>query len=799
MKNITFFIFILMPFFLQAKEKLIKSTLLGTIKDAKTKEPLIGASIFIHDIKIGTISKLNGEFVTTSFQSGTYLVEVSYQGYASMIESIEVSGKTTKHFLLQEAVVEQDAVTITGTTSATKIKNNPQAVNVVSKADLFKINSTNIIDMLAKTVPGFSTLSTGPVISKPIIRGLGYNRMVTINDGIRQEGQQWGDEHGIEIDAASIQKVEVLKGAASLVYGSDAIAGVLNFLSNQTVQQGTVKANIAAGYLDNNKMYNTYSNVAAHLNNGINFNFYSSLKSAADYENKYDAKVFNSRFKEQNFGGYFGINKHWGYSHLLISNFKQTVGMIEGSRDAVTGLFTVFAATPNEHIATSEELASRNFYTPYQHINHFKIGVDNMLNLKKGRLTFNVAFQQNQRKEFGDYLTTTTPSLFFDLQTINYNAQYHFNEKKGWKTTVGIGGMKQQNNNNAAEVLIPEYNQFDIGSFIVAKKAFKKIVMTTGLRVDARNLFSKDFEENGNKKFASINRVFNNVSGSIGASYNASKHLTLKLNIARGFRAPTVSELSSNGTHEGTNRYEYGNSNLTSETSFQIDAAIEANTEHVSFALTPFYNAISNYIFYNKLNTIGGADSLVDDGSGNLIQAFQFNQANAALAGFEVNLDIHPHPLDWLHIQNSFSLVSGKFKNEFAGSKNLPFMAPARLLTELKADFKSIGKLFRRAYAKFEIDNTLTQKNIFAAYNTETITPAYTLLNLSVGSDIKIWKDCFISAAISINNIADIAYQSHLSRLKYTDVNNATQRVGVFNMGRNIGVKINLPLSFTLK
>jgi len=800
MKYIIVFIsiFLLLNAVSFSKSITIKSSLNGTITDAKTKKPLQGASIIIHDTKIGATTKQDGTFTTSFFQSGKYLVEISYQGYASIIETIEINGNTTKNFSLQETVVEQEAVTVTGTTSATKIKNSPQPVVVVSKTDLFRTSSTNIIEALSKSVSGLSILTTGPAIAKPVIRGLGYNRMVTINDGIRQEGQQWGDEHGIEIDEASIQKAEVLKGASSLMYGSDAMAGVLNLISNQPTQQGTIKSNLNLGYLDNNKMFSTNANVASNLKNGFNFNVYGSYKSAADYQNKYDGKVFNSRFKEQNFGGYIGINKQWGYSHLLLSNFNQKIGLIEGARDAVTGKFTVFAETPQEHIATKDELNSRDFYTPFQLINHFKIAIDNNVNLKKGRLTFNVGYQENKRKEFGNNLSPTTPDLFFDLQTINYNFQYHLQEKNNWKTVIGINGMSQQNKNKADEVLIPEYKQYDLGGFITTRKSFKRLTLTGGFRGDHRNLLTSRFEDGAAIKFNKLEKTFSNVSASVGASYNAKDNLTFKLNVARAFRSPTVSELSSNGSHEGTNRYENGNDNLKSETSLQVDAGIEVNNEHISFAVNAFYNSIHNYIFYNKLHSLFGDDSLVYVG-GNSINAYQFNQSNARLVGFEANLDIHPHPLDWLHFQNSFSMVAGTFANEFAGSKNLPFMPPARLLSELKADFKKAGKGFKNLYLKIEADKNFSQQNIFTSFNTETTTTSYTLINIGFGADVLVHKKTAFGISIGLNNIADIAFQSHLIRLKYTNINIVTNRVGVFNMGRNLNVKINVPLSFSLK
>ena len=773
------------------------SYLSGTVVDSKTKEPLQGASIYIHDIKVGTISLKDGSFKTSNLKSGTYLVEISYQGYGSIIENIFINGATSKQFLLNEKVVEQDAVTITGTTSATKVKNSPQPVSIVSQRDLFSTTSTNIIDALTKTVNGFSTISTGPAISKPIIRGLGSNRMVTINDGIRQEGQQWGDEHGIEIDENSVQKVEVLKGPASLMYGSDAIAGVLNIISNKIVQEGTIQSNFSTGYLDNNSMNSYFGNVAGSLKNGFNWNIYNSNKSAADYKNKYDGKVFNSRFNEHNFGGYLGINKQWGYSHLLVSSFNQKVGIVSGARDVITGEFLIFAETPQERVATNEELNSRELFVPYQSINHFKIGLDNNFIFSSGRLTMNIAYQNNKRKEFADAQNADEPELFFNLKTTNYNFQYHLNEKKGWKTSFGINGMFQKNENEADEVLIPEYKQFDLGGFVVSKKTFGALSTNFGLRYDYRKLNAEELIEAGDIRFQELNIGFNNFTGSAGLAYEINNDIVLKFNVARGFRAPNMIELSSNGAHEGTNRYEYGNTNLKSENSYQFDAGFELNSEHVSFSLNTFYTSYNNFIFSRKLSNTIGSDSMVNHNGTNLF-AFQYQQSNATLIGLEANLDFHPHPLDWLHVQNSFSIVRGTFNSNFFSSNNLPFMPPARLLTDIKVDINGKSKTFKHTHFKFEIDNQFSQNNIFSSFNTETITPSFTLLNFGFGTDIKIGKNQNINLYCGVNNITDVSYQNHLSRLKYTDVNNVTNRSGVFNMGRNFNVKINIPLSFML-
>ncbi|MCW3109663.1 MAG: hypothetical protein JWQ09_4169 [Segetibacter sp.] len=784
-------LFISAPSFSQATNR--KGVLSGKVTDEKGNS-LAGASVFIHDVKAGAIADTAGNYSTPHISDGRYLVEVTYQGFASLIVPVTIAGNTHKDFTLNTTAVEQEAVTVTGVSSATRLRNSPQPVSLVKRTELLQNSSTNLINALARK-GGVSVITTGPAISKPVIRGLGYNRVVTINDGIRQEGQQWGDEHGIEIDEYSVQKAEVLKGPASLMYGSDAIAGVINFITNQAITPGTIKGNLLASYTGNNNTFGYNGNLAGNLQSGFNWNAYGSFKSAGDYKNKYDDRVFNSRFNEKNWGGYIGINKSWGYSHLILSSFNQKLGITEGTRDSVTGKFLAFAETPYEHIATDAELNSKKFYTPNQHVRHFKIALDNSISVGKNRVIATLAFQRNQRQEFGDPAATSVPALSFDLRTIDYNFQYQMSERKGWKTTLGLNGMYQQNRNLAEEKLIPEYNLFDVGVFVFTTKSFNKLTVSGGLRGDTRSMDIKALNEGGYQKFNALNKKFGNISGSAGIAYEASNEVTLKANIARGYRSPNAAELSSNGAHEGTYRYEYGDNTLNTENSLQFDAGLEVASRHISFGVSAFYNHISNYIYYNRLEAKGGGDSILYD-NGLRLEAFKFSQSGATLAGFEANFDIHPHPLDWLHFENTFSYVAGTFSQSFEGSKNLPAMPPAHLISELRANFKKAGAALTNLYFKAEMDATAKQSRVFTAYNTETPTPGYALFNIGTGTDVNSKQNKLFSLYLSLNNITDIAYQSHLSRLKYTDINNVTGRQGVFNMGRNFNIKLNVPLNF---
>jgi iron complex outermembrane receptor protein len=786
MKKVLVFVFggLMLPLLMIAQTS--RHSLIGTVYQKETGKPLPGASVVITDLRAGANTNEAGRYQIRNISGGQHLVEVSFVGYGSQSIELEINGATTHDFYLSPAVVESQEVVVTGISSAMQARRNPTPVAVVKRQDLLRAVSTNLIDALSSK-PGISQIGTGPAISKPVIRGMGYNRVIVLNDGIRQEGQQWGDEHGIEIDEQSVQKVEILKGPASLMYGSDAMAGVINILTNVPVQEGTLKGTILSNYQTNNRLRSLHLDLAGNKN-GFNWNAYGSLKGAADYRNKYDGPVFNSNFNEKNFGGYIGYNGNWGFSHLIISQFNQQLGLIEGDRDE-TGAFIRQLPGGQTSVPGSDEFNSIRPDIPMQQIRHFKIASDNNFQLGKNKLTLNLGYQRNQRMEFGNPDNPAEKALYFDLHTATYSTIYHFQEYKGWKMALGVNGQLQQNQNKGIEVLIPEYHLFDAGLFAYLQRTRGAFSFSGGLRLDNRHLNSQAYAENGEAKFEAFSKDFSNLSGSAGMSYQASKATTIKFNLSRGFRAPSIPELASNGAHEGTNRYEYGNRQLKSETSWQGDLGFEYNNEHISASASFFLNSIRDYIYYAKLESVQGGDSLVD---GNM--AFQFNQRNATLAGFELEVDVHPHPLDWLHVENSISYVRGRFADPIEDNRNIPFIPAAHWLTEFRADLLKNAKRISNLSLRLQVDNTFRQFQVFDVYNTETRTPGYSLINAGMSADLKSNGKTRATLFLNLMNIGDIAYQNHLSRLKYTAENLATGRMGVYNMGRNLNLKLVIPL-----
>ncbi len=769
----------------------------GKVLDAQTQSPLIGATVYIPDLKTGAVTDASGHYEIKNLPSGTFLIEVSYTGYDSHSEKLLIKGQMNKEWMLSPAIVEGNEVVVTGVSKATEIRQQPSHISIINYKKLQQTTTDNIIGKIA-TLPGVNAITTGPDVMKPVIRGLSYNRIVVINNGIRQEDQQWGDEHGVDIDSYTAGKIEVLRGASSLMYGSDALGGVINILPPEAAPEGHIKAHIISNYQTNNGLVAYHGDIRGNQN-GFTWNAYYTGKLAHDYKNKYDGYVFNSKFREESFGGNIGMNRDWGYSHLFFSSYNLRLGLPEGERDSLTGKFLKDIVSANhtaeETIATHDDFMSYQPLIDRQHVRHRKLTWDNKIRIGEGALTLTFGYQQDHRKEFGNILAPHDPDLYLKLNTFNYNIRYSLPDMSGWQTTVGINGMQQENKIAGEELLIPAYNLLDAGLFGITQKTINRFSLTGGMRYDVRRLKAQGLSEEGKVHFNPFKKNFSSFSGSAGVAYHVSPSLILKANIARGFRSPSIPELASNGVHEGTVRYELGNNNLKPETSTELDAGAAYRSAHVSASLYGYYNAIQNYIFSQKLLSENGGDSMRVTEEGRY-RAYQFNPTNARLYGLEASVDLHPHPLDWIHFKNTFSFVRGINVQGTDSTRNLPMIPAAGWLTELGFHFPHTGNIFRHVYVTFQLDNTFAQNHFFSAYGTETATPAHTLLAIEAGTDIvNKHKKTLFSLYLSGENLTNVAYQEHLSRFKYLPVNYKTGREGIFNMGRNFSFKVVVPLN----
>ena len=664
--------------------------------------------------------------------------------------------------------LELNEVMVTGALGDMKIKETPMPVMMLQAKELHQLPSTNLIDAIAKQ-PGMSQITTGGAISKPIIRGLGYNRIVVVNDGIRQEGQQWGDEHGIEIDVNEVCSVEILRGPASLMFGSDALGGVLVFKGMPTLPEGSIKGCINTEYQTNNGLIGASFSFAGNQK-GIVWDARYSEKHAHAYRNRYDGYVPNSQFGERAFSLKTGLMRNWGYSNLKFGYYNLTPSIVEGERDTVTG----------ELLSEDGNLLSYRHGLPYQRVYHYKAVSESFINLSSGHLKVIVGYQQNRRQEFEE--SADEYGLYLQLHTLNYDVRYVSEERAGWKFSAGINGMGQKSLNLGEEYLIPDYSLFDAGVYATAFKTLGRWNLSGGLRFDYRYLDAKGLMEDEEERFEDFTRHFKGVTGSVGATCEVGKGLDLKFNLARGFRAPNISELASNGEHEGSLRYEIGNHYFNPEYSLQADFGFNYATRYFELNASAFANHISNYIYLHRIDSIIEPD----------LMTFAYAQGEAMLVGFEAAVDIHP--FHSLHIGSSFSYVNAQLLHQPEDMRWLPMTPAPRLSVDMKYELTHNGKVFNNAYLAARMDWCMKQEHYYAAYDTETMTPSYLLFGLSAGTDVLIKGKKIVELAMIVDNLTDVCYQDHLNRLKYADYNVVTGRQGVFNMGRNIVFRLTVPI-----
>ena len=493
----------------------------------------------------------------------------------------------------------------------------------------------------------------------------------------------------------------------------------------------------------------------------------------------------------------------------------------DGSRDSLTRRFTrqITEADTVRQIVSEADLNSYGIEKIHQHVEHYRLYLTNNFTLGTNRLDVNFGFQRGVRREFSHPVFNTIPGLFLQLNSLTYDLKYHLHDINNWEISVGANGMLQKNvSTNGTDFIIPSYHQFDVGPFAMAKRSFGKLDLAGGIRYDLRSfsndqLYTKTNPLNGFdmpvhgadtlgaiKPFSSYHQAFAGISGSVGATYNFNEKISVKANIARGFRAPNIAEISANGVHPGTNMYQIGNDNLKPEFSLQEDIGLVFASKYAVIQIGLFNNFITNYIYNQKLIGVNGKDSIIVAGN----QTFKFQSSRANLFGGELNVDLHPYKT--LHFENSISVVNG-FNKGIAGKpvadseKYLPFIPPIHGTSELRLGFEIKAFKIKHAFMKAQMEYYANQDQVFSAYGTETRTAGYTLFNAGLGGNLTNKAgNTVCSVYITANNLFDITYQDHLSRLKYFEPYPTDPRAhGIYNMGRNISFKLDFPFSSSLK
>jgi len=788
----------------------------GKITHYKKAVPYV--NIYLKENNSGSVSNEEGNYKIEFLKAGTYQLIVSSLGYIKIEKKIEVESNLELNFELELTEKSLNEFVITGVSKATRIKENPLAISRIGIKEIEQSNESNLMDVLQKNSTGVSMLKTGPNISKPFIRGLGYNRVLTLYDGIRQEGQQWGDEHGIEIDSYEAMNIEVIKGPASLMYGSDAVAGVVSFIPQvpDTSSDG-IHGKAVTEYQHNNNLRGQ----GAYIYQAKKRNIYSiglSHRLAKNYRNKADERVYNSGFQEINLSTKLMFKLSKNDLNVNATYYHNIQGIPDGSRDSSSRKFTyqqyegTFDDIKYRPIVAEEKL---NSYSPadiHQVIQHKRFYLKHHFDLGKSNLNYFLAWQHNVRKEITHPSDNSQAGLFVKLNTINYGQLYHLPETKNRLTAIGLNGMWQHNkNDDATDFPIPNYQLFDIGVFIHSTWKWQKLTLSCGLRYDLRKVnvfdlmthlnpksgFTEQTLANGNPEnyhqYQAFNKTFDGISGSAGMTYVLNDQWYFKANCSRGYRAPGITELASNGLDPGARIVYLGNKKFNAEFSNQQDLGLFYEHKNFEGSITLFNNYLQNYIYLAQLADLNNLP--ITDAQGN--RTFQYQQSKAQLYGFETSFILHPLPLKGFSLVNNFQVVHGfnrnqVYKNQGVGGAYLPFIPPAQWNLQLIQTITSKSIKIKTLSPKFEIEYHASQKRFMALYGTETYTPSYLLLHASIQIEILKNERKQLFLQVFMNNITDKIYQSNMSRLKYFEYfkDERANSNGIYNMGRNLGAKL---------
>lgn len=714
-----------------------QNTVSGTITDTKN-QPIKGVAIAAPELHKGTISDENGHYTLNNLPNGNVKLYFAFIGFTTQNQTINLQQKTTiLNIILEETPFQMDEVIVS--TAFNKLQSqNVMKVEHASMRSLQQKGTSTLIEGLA-TIPGVSQVSTGTSIGKPVIRGLSGNRVLVYSQGVRLENQQFGDEHGLGLNDSGVESVEVIKGPASLLYGSDALGGVLYFNSEKFADADTFKVNFNQKIFSNTLGSNSSLGVKTSTEHW-KFLARGSFNTHSDYTIPNGDRVTNTRYSETDFKS--GIE----YTNAKFSSiFRYNFNRLD-------------LGIPENGIA--DQSTSKKTMLPRQAVFNNLFSLNNVFFFQNSKLDVDLGYIDNDRSEFED---SNIAGLQMKLRTFNYDAKFHLPKFGKFETIVGVQGMHQTNTNAGSEYLIPNATTNDIGFFGTSNYEWESNVIQAGLRFDNRNVISQEHGIVVNEGyFQAIDKSFNSFNAALGYKTNLMKDMTFRLNVASGFRAPNLAELTSNGVHEGTNRYEIGNAHLKTEQNIQTDLNLEYNNSHFEFFVNGFYNHINHYIYTSPTgNAIAGND------------VFEYVQNNAQLYGGEIGLHFHPHPLDWLHYESSFETVTAKKQN----GDYLPLIPANNWNNTLRTEF-NIKNWLSDGFASVNVSHTFRQDNVTGF---ETKSNDYTLVNLGFGGKIKLGKTTF-DFNLNGNNIFNKTYIAHLSRLK-TD--------GIPNIGRNIVLGLN--------
>lgn len=745
----------------------------GQIID-KNQKPIPFVTIFFDNKEI--LTNTEGKFKIDNLAKGNHQIKIDEQGYEPLNQTISFESNKKYIFTLTfHKTYHLDEVTVAGhhhDFTTANIERIDQSFIQENYAGSFAKSLENIA--------GVNASGIGSSASKPIIRGLGFNRLIVSENGVKQEGQQWGADHGLEIDALNVEDVEIIKGPAALEYGNEAIAGVIRINNNNIPAKYSTSGEVKGLYQSVNGDYRIGFNVKSRENHLFykikgtygNFGDYRTTTDRIYYLNRYlpiyNKRVKNTAGRDANTEVQVGYIDEKFRSILTISNVNQKMGFFPGSH----GIPSVERLQPDGNY--------RNIDFPYQQSNHFKVISENEFRINsKNIIKFISSYQNNHRQEISAFHThyanqkapEKDPNLELDFKLSTYDSQLKFehNHNKNFKTIVGVQSQLQSNNIAGYNYLLPKYNRNIFSAFLIEEfKHSNKWKANVGLRYDYSTFKSEGYFdeflynyllEKGNSigiadyyanRSSEIDRKFNNLNAMIGATYQPTNIWDFNLNIGTNFRLPTAIELGSNGIHHGSFRHERGNPNLDAEKGIALDFKSTFHKNDWNISLSPYAYYFSNYIFLKP----SGQFSILPHGG----QIYEYTQSKAILTGFEFEIRKKLNENFDVHFIYEY-LYNRQIKDNNKLGNYLPFTPANNIFGQLNySTKKEIGVIEN---LNFFVNGKYTFEQNKIAQN-EDITSPYFLLGMGLKTSLKI-NNFRANLNIQASNLLNKRYYNHTS------------------------------------
>lgn len=718
----------------------------GTLLDHTTGEPLSGASVYLQERRLHTLCDEEGNFSFRNLCKGSYAITFFHVG--SMTSDTLVSTeqrKTSITVSIPRDTSHQDELIVTGERHDTLTPHASHSALTGINLDLAK--STSLGEGL-KSLPGVYAQQSGVNTYKPMIQGLSGNRILIFNNGVRQEGQQWGTDHAPEIDPLVADEIQVIKGAESVRYGSDALGGVILIKPAPLIDKGLkTELYLSGNSVNRGGVSSVKVDYAPSFIRKFALRAQGSIKQGGNYKTpRY--YLNNTGIREYNFS--FAAKKSFNRLSLEVyySQFNTETGIFAGSH---IGNLTDVKRAIETDVPLTPQSFSYQIGKPYQHIEHELAKGEVVYKLGRGqRLSMNVTRQYNYRAEYDNHRTADKgPGLEFKITTYTATLNWRHRISSRIKGDAGVDGLSQENT-VAGRIFIPNFINTTVGLYWIEKLKLERWNWEAGIRYDVRNLKAY-FNKSG--VITDSSYQYHNYSASLGGSYAITNHQQWNFLLSRAFRSPAVNELFSRGLHHGVAAIENGNGSLVPEVAYNASTSYCLERDNLRAELNVYANYIENYIYLHPSQelelTVYGA-----------FPSFQYSQTNALLIGgdFSLRYDL----LNKIQLACNVSTLSGEDLN--AGSP-LIYMPPTRIEPSVTYLFKNT-RLLRQPTVS--VNGTLMFKKQNAPSDGDYSPPpqGYALLGLQASTQVKAGA-AWITTGLKVNNMLNTVYRDYLDRFRY--------------------------------